>query len=191
MAAADEAELKHMVATCAVHDSGPIALRYPRGEGVGVEMPERGEVLPIGKGRLIREGSRIAILSLGTRLAEALKAAEDLAARGLSTTVADARFAKPLDRELILRLATTHELLITIEEGAIGGFGSHVLGLLAAAGALDRGLKIRTMTLPDVFQDHDKPEKLYAQAGLDAKGIVTTALQALDGLGEAAKSRFA
>jgi len=179
MAAADEAELVHMVATAAAHDSGPIALRYPRGEGVGVEMPERGEPLPIGKGRVVREGSRIAILSLGARLAEALKAAEDLAARGLSTTVADARFAKPLDRELILRLASTHKLLITIEEGAIGGFGSHVLALLSESGALENGLKVRTMTLPDKFLDQDKPERMYAAAGLDAKGIVAKALAAL------------
>jgi 1-deoxy-D-xylulose-5-phosphate synthase len=179
MAAADEAELVHMTATCAAHDSGPIAVRYPRGDGVGVEMPERGIPLEIGKGRIMREGSRIAILSLGTRLAEALKAAEDLAARGLSTTVADARFAKPLDRNLVLRLAATHELLITIEEGSIGGFGSHVLGLLAEEGVLDRGLKVRTMVLPDVFMDHDKPDKLYARAGLDAKGIVAKALETL------------
>jgi 1-deoxy-D-xylulose-5-phosphate synthase len=194
MAAADEAELVHMVATAAAHDSGPIALRYPRGEGVGIEMPERGEILPIGKGRIVRQGSQIAVLSLGTRLAEALKAAEDLAAHGLSTTVADARFAKPLDRDLILKLAAEHELLITIEEGSIGGFSSHVLGLLAAEGALDRGLKIRTMTLPDAFQDHDKPEKMYAQAGLDAKGIVATALNALGAASEKVektKSRFA
>jgi 1-deoxy-D-xylulose-5-phosphate synthase len=194
MAAADEAELVHMVSTAAAHDSGPIALRYPRGEGVGVEMPERGEILPIGKGRIVRQGSQIAILSLGTRLAEALKAAEDLAARGLSTTVADARFAKPLDRELVLKLAAEHELLITIEEGSIGGFGSHVLGLLAAEGVLDEGLKIRTMTLPDLFQDHDKPEKMYAQAGLDAKTIVATALSALGAASEKVekiKSRFA
>ena len=139
MAAADEAELVHMVATCAAHDSGPIALRYPRGEGVGVDMPERGEPLPIGKGRVLREGSHIAILSLGTRLAEALEAAEDLAARGLSTTVADARFAKPLDREMILRLAATHEVLITIEEGSVGGFGSQVLSLLAKPARSTRG----------------------------------------------------
>jgi 1-deoxy-D-xylulose-5-phosphate synthase len=193
MAAADEAELVHMVATAAAHDSGPIAFRYPRGEGVGVELPERGEILPIGKGRILREGSRIAILSLGTRLGEAMKAAEDLAARGLSTTVADARFAKPLDRNLIFKLAADHELLITIEEGAVGGFGAHVLTLLAREGVLDRDLKIRTMTLPDAFQDQDKPEKLYAEAGLDAKGIVETALDAL-GAGnenERAKSRFA
>ena len=182
MAAADEAELVHMVATAAAHDAGPIALRYPRGEGVGVELPARGEPLPIGRGRVLREGSRIAILSLGARLAEALKAADELAARGLSTTVADARFAKPLDRELILRLARDHELVITIEEGAIGGFGAHVLTLLSDAGALDNGLKVRSMTLPDVFLDHDKPERMYAAAGLDAKGIVARALAALGGI---------
>ena len=179
MAASDEAELVHMVATAASHDSGPIALRYPRGEGVGVDLPKQGEVLPIGKGRVVREGSRIAILSLGTRLGEALKAAEELAARGLSTTVADARFAKPLDRELILKLAATHKLLITVEEGAAGGFGAHVLTLLSDAGALEHGLKVRTMTLPDKFQDHDKPERMYAAAGLDAKGIVAKAIAAL------------
>jgi 1-deoxy-D-xylulose-5-phosphate synthase len=179
MAAADEAELVHMVATCAVHDSGPIALRYPRGEGVGVEMPDRGEPLEIGKGRVLREGSRIAILSLGTRLAAALEAAEDLAARGLSTTVADARFAKPIDRELVLRLAASHEVLLTVEEGSEGGFGARVLSLLAEAGVLDRGLKIRTLTLPDVFQDQDKPDRLYATAGLDAKAIFAKATEAL------------
>src|SRR5271163_3257175 len=179
MAAADEAELVHMVATAAAHDDGPIALRYPRGEGVGVDMPERGEPLPIGKGRVIREGSRIAILSLGARLGEALKAADELAARGLSTTVADARFAKPLDRELILKLARTHKLLITIEEGAAGGFGAHVLTLLSEAGAFDNGLRVRTMTLPDKFLDQDKPDRMYAAAGLDAKGIVGKALAAL------------
>jgi len=179
MAAADEAELKHMVATCAAHNSGPIALRYPRGEGVGIEMPEHGEPLPIGKGRVLREGTRIALLSLGSRLAEALTAAEDLEARGLSTTVADARFAKPLDRELILRLADNHEVLLTMEEGAVGGFGAHVLSLLSETGRLDRGLKVRTLTLPDRYQDHDKPEKLYAQAGLDAASIVARSLQAL------------
>jgi 1-deoxy-D-xylulose-5-phosphate synthase len=189
MAAADEAELVHMVATAAAHDAGPIAFRYPRGEGVGVEMPEKGEVLPIGKGRIVREGTRIALLSLGTRLSEALKAAEDLATRGLSTTVADARFAKPLDRDLILKLAAEHELLITLEEGAVGGFGSHVLSLLAEAGALENGLKVRTLALPDAFQDHDKPERQYAQAGLDAKSIVSMALAALGGVGEAVKSR--
>jgi 1-deoxy-D-xylulose-5-phosphate synthase len=191
MAASDEAELVHMVATAAAHDSGPIALRYPRGEGVGVDLPKQGEVLPIGKGRIVREGSRIAILSLGTRLGEALKAAEELAARGLSTTVADARFAKPLDRELILRLAATHKLLITIEEGAAGGFGAHVLTLLSDAGALEHGLKVRTMTLPDKFQDHDKPERMYAAAGLDAKGIVAKAIAALGDVERLASSRSA
>jgi 1-deoxy-D-xylulose-5-phosphate synthase len=178
MAAADEAELVHMVATCAAHDSGPIALRYPRGEGVGVELPERGVPLPIGKGRIVRQGSRVAILSLGTRLAEALKAAEELGARGLSTTVADARFAKPLDRDLILRLAAEHELIVTVEEGAVGGFGAHVLSLLAEAGALDSELKVRTMTLPDRFQDQDKPERQYSAAGLDAKAIIAKVLAA-------------
>ena len=191
MAASDEAELVHMVATAAAHDSGPIALRYPRGEGVGVDLPKQGEVLPIGKGRVVREGSRIAILSLGTRLQEALKAAEELAARGLSTTVADARFAKPLDRELILRLAATHKLLITIEEGAAGGFGAHVLTLLSDAGALEHGLKVRTMTLPDKFQDHDKPDRMYAAAGLDAKGIVAKAIAALGDVEHLVASRSA
>ena len=191
MAASDEAELVHMVATAAAHDSGPIALRYPRGEGVGVDLPKQGEVLPIGKGRVVREGSRIAILSLGTRLGEALKAADELAARGLSTTVADARFAKPLDRELILKLAATHKLLITIEEGAAGGFGAHVLTLLAEAGALESGLKVRTMTLPDKFQDHDKPERMYAAAGLDAKGIVAKAIAALGDVEHLVSSRSA
>jgi 1-deoxy-D-xylulose-5-phosphate synthase len=185
MAAADEAELVHMVATCAAHDSGPIALRYPRGEGVGVELPERGVPLPIGKGRIMREGSRVAILSLGTRLSEALKAAEELGARGLSTTVADARFAKPLDRELVLRLAAEHELIVTVEEGAVGGFGAHVLSLLAEAGALDSGLKVRTMTLPDRFQDQDKPERQYSAAGLDAKAIVAKVLAAFEAGGAA------
>ena len=191
MAAADEADLVHMVATAAAHDSGPIALRYPRGEGVGVDMPERGEPLPIGKGRVVREGTRIAILSLGARLGEALKAADELAARGLSTTVADARFAKPLDRELILKLAATHKLLITIEEGAAGGFGAHVLTLLSDAGVLESGLKVRTMTLPDKFQDHDKPERMYAAAGLDAKGIVAKAIAALGDVERLASSRSA
>jgi 1-deoxy-D-xylulose-5-phosphate synthase len=180
MAAADEAELVHMVATAAAYDDGPIAFRYPRGEGVGVDMPEEGVPLAIGKGRIVKEGSRIAILSLGTRLAEALKAAEELEARGLSTTVADARFAKPLDEDLILRLARDHEVLITIEEGSIGGFGSYVLQLLADKGALDRGsLKVRSMVLPDVYLDQDKPERMYARAGLDAAGIVTKVFEAL------------
>jgi 1-deoxy-D-xylulose-5-phosphate synthase len=145
-------------------------------------MPERGVPLPIGKGRVVREGGRIAILSLGARLGEALKAADELAARGLSTTVADARFAKPLDRELILKLAAAHELLIIIEEGAAGGFGAHVLALLSEAGALDNGLKVRTMTLPDKFLDQDKPERMYAAAGLDAKGILAKAVAALGGI---------
>ena len=191
MVAADEAELVHMVATAAAHDSGPIALRYPRGEGVGVDMPEHGEPLPIGKGRVLREGSRVAILSLGARLAEALKAADELAARGLSTTVADARFAKPLDQELILKLAAKHKLLITIEEGAAGGFGAHVLTLLSEAGALESGLKVRVMTLPDKFQDQDKPDRMYAAAGLDAKGIVAKAIAALGDVEPRVSSRFA
>ncbi|MBA1158260.1 1-deoxy-D-xylulose-5-phosphate synthase [Microvirga mediterraneensis] len=189
MAAADEAELVHMVATAAAHDSGPIAFRYPRGEGVGVDMPEKGIPLTIGKGRIVKEGSRIALLSLGTRLSEALKAAEELEARGLSTTVADARFAKPLDEELILALARDHEVLVTVEEGSIGGFGSYVLQLLADKGALDRGtLKVRSMVLPDIYQDQDKPERMYAKAGLDAAGIVTRVFEAL-GQEEARKVR--
>ncbi len=179
MAAADEAELTHMVATAAAHDAGPIAFRFPRGEGVGVEMPEIGEPLPIGRGRILHEGTKIAILSYGARLAEALKAASDLETRGLSTTVADARFAKPLDVDLILRLAREHEVLITIEEGAAGGFGSAVVQTLLVHGALDHGLRVRVMTLPDVFLDHDQPEKMYANAGLDAAGIVATAFKAL------------
>ncbi|KAB0266256.1 1-deoxy-D-xylulose-5-phosphate synthase [Microvirga brassicacearum] len=180
MAAADEAELVHMVATAAAYDDGPIAFRYPRGEGIGVDMPEHGVPLPIGKGRIVRQGNRIAILTLGTRMSEALKAAEDLEARGLSTTVADARFAKPLDEELILRLARDHEVLITVEEGSVGGFGSYVLNLLAEKGVLDRGtVKVRSMVLPDVYLDHDKPERLYAKAGLDAAGIVAKVFEAL------------
>ena len=180
MAAADEAELVHMVATAAAYDSGPIAFRYPRGEGVGVDMPEQGVPLAIGKGRIVKDGSRIAILALGTRLGEALKAAEELEARGLSTTVADARFAKPLDEELILRLARDHEVLITVEEGSVGGFGSQVLQLLSDKGALDRGtLKVRSMVLPDIYQDQDKPERMYAQAGLDSAGIVSKVFEAL------------
>ena len=179
MAAADEAELVHMVATAAAHDEGPIAFRYPRGEGVGVDMPEAGIPLEIGRGRIMREGSKVALLSLGTRLAECLKAAESLGAIGLSTTVADARFAKPLDEDLILRLAREHEVLVTVEEGARGGFGGYVLALLAERNLLDQGLKIRTMTLPDVFIDHDKPDKMYAQAGLNADGIVAKVVSAL------------
>ena len=179
MAAADEAELRHMVATAVVIDDRPSALRYPRGEGVGVELPDVGVPLEIGRGRIMREGSTVAILSLGTRLADSLKAADQLAAMGLSTTVADARFAKPLDEDLIRRLASNHEVLITIEEGSIGGFASHVLQFLATSGLLDRGLKVRPMVLPDTFIDHDKPEKMYERAGLSAAGIVATALRAL------------
>jgi 1-deoxy-D-xylulose-5-phosphate synthase len=179
MAAADEAELVHMIRTSVEIDDRPSAFRYPRGEGIGVEMPERGEVLEIGKGRVMREGTKIAILSFGARLAECLKAADELEQRGLSTTVADARFAKPLDRDLILRLARGHECLVTIEEGAIGGFGSHVLHLLAHEGALETGLRVRPMCLPDIFQDQDKPDAMYAEAGLDAAHIVAQALAAL------------
>ncbi|MBE2277051.1 MAG: 1-deoxy-D-xylulose-5-phosphate synthase [Rhodobacteraceae bacterium] len=179
MAAADEAELVHMVATAAAHDDGPIAFRYPRGEGVGVEMPARGEVLEIGRGRLIREGSRVALLSFGTRLAEVVKAAEALAARGLAPTVADARFAKPLDRELILGLARGHEALITVEEGAIGGFGSHVAQLLADEGVFDGGLKYRSMVLPDTFIDQASPEAMYRVAGMEAAQIEAKVLEVL------------
>jgi 1-deoxy-D-xylulose-5-phosphate synthase len=179
MAAADEAELMHMVATAAAIDDRPSALRYPRGDGVGVEMPEEGRPLEIGRGRVLREGGTVALLSLGTRLAECLKAADMLTGYGLSTTLADARFAKPLDCDLILRLAREHEVLVTVEEAAIGGFGSHVLQLLAEQGLLDRGLKVRTMVLPDAFIDHDKPERMYAQAGLDAAGITSKVMAAL------------
>jgi len=179
MAAADEAELRHMVATAVAIDDSPSALRYPRGDGVGVELPEFGVPLEIGKGRIVREGSSIALLSLGTRLAECLKAADMLAAHGLSTTVADARFAKPLDSDLILRLAREHEVLVTVEEGSIGGFGSFVMQLLADHGALDRGLKIRAMVLPDIFIDQDTPAAMYAKAGLDAKGILAKVFEAL------------
>jgi 1-deoxy-D-xylulose-5-phosphate synthase len=179
MAAADEAELKHMVRTAAAYDEGPIAFRYPRGNGVGVEMPERGSVLEIGKGRVLREGSKVALLSLGTRLADCLLAAEELEAAGLSTTVADARFAKPLDTELLERLARNHQVLITVEEGAIGGFASHVLHHLAHAGLLESGLKVRPLVLPDRFVDQAKPEQMYADAGLDTAGIVRTVFGAL------------
>ncbi|WP_374653732.1 1-deoxy-D-xylulose-5-phosphate synthase [Phenylobacterium sp.] len=179
MAAADEAELARMVATAAAIDDRPSAFRYPRGEGLGVSIPDLADPLEIGKGRIVREGSAVAILSFGTRLSESLKAADMLAARGLSATVADARFAKPLDIEMLLRLARGHEALITVEEGAMGGFGAFVLQALAQHGALDRGLKVRTLVLPDVFQDQDKPEAMYAQAGLDAEGIMAGALAAL------------
>ena len=179
MAAADEAELVHMVATAAAIDDGPSALRYPRGEGIGIDMPEMGVPLEIGRGRVVREGNAVAILSFGARLPECLKAADDLAAHGLSTTVADARFAKPLDTNLVRQLAKEHEVLITIEEGAIGGFAAQVMQYLALDGALDAGVKIRPMTLPDYFVNHDKPEKQYEAAGLDAASIVATALAAL------------
>jgi 1-deoxy-D-xylulose-5-phosphate synthase len=179
MAAADEAELARMVSTAVAIDDRPSAFRYPRGDGVGVTIPEFAEPLEIGRGRIVREGNAVAILSFGTRLGESLKAADLLAARGYSSTVADARFAKPLDMDLILRLAREHEVLITVEEGAVGGFGAFVLQGLAERGALDRGLKIRTLVLPDIFQDHDKPDAMYAAAGLDAEGIVRSALSAL------------
>ncbi|CAO4143362.1 1-deoxy-D-xylulose-5-phosphate synthase [Methylorubrum thiocyanatum] len=182
MAAADEAELVHMVATAHAHDSGPIALRYPRGEGVGVELPEKGEPLAIGRGRVVRrpEGARVALLSLGTRLSEALKAADALEAEGVAVSVADARFAKPLDAELIVDLANSHEVLVTVEEGSVGGFGAMVLHLLSERGVLDAGrVRMRTLTLPDVYQDHDKPEKMYAEAGLDAEGILKAVRAAL------------
>ncbi len=179
MAAADEAELVHMVATAAQIDDRPCAFRYPRGEGVGVDMPERGKPLEIGRGRIVREGTTVAILSLGTRLQDALKAAEELATMGLSTTVADARFAKPLDEDLICRLAREHEVLITVEEGSIGGFASQVLHLLAHRGLLENGLKVRPLVMADTFLDQNKPEIMYAQAGLTSADIVTTALAAL------------
>jgi 1-deoxy-D-xylulose-5-phosphate synthase len=179
MAASDEAELADMVHTAALYDAGPIALRYPRGEGTGVAIPAARTRLEIGKGRIVRTGHKVAILSLGTRLAEALAAADTLDARGLSTTVADMRFAKPLDMALIRKLAATHDVLVTIEEGAIGGFGSHVLTLASDEGLTDAGLKIRTLRLPDLYQDHDAPTKQYADAGLDAAGIVNCVLEAL------------
>jgi 1-deoxy-D-xylulose-5-phosphate synthase len=179
MAAADEADLVHMVATAAAIDDRPSALRYPRGEGMGVPMPAEGKPLEIGKGRILREGTKVALFSFGARLAECLKAADELAALGLSTTVADARFAKPLDTDLLLRLAREHEVLITIEEGSIGGFAAQVLQTLADNGVLDGGLKVRPMVLPDIFIDQDSPAAMYATAGLDAKGIVTKAFEAL------------
>jgi 1-deoxy-D-xylulose-5-phosphate synthase len=172
MAAADEAELVHMVATAASYDKGPIAFRYPRGEGTGVALPERGKVLEIGKGRVLRQGKDVAILSVGTRLQAALGAAERLQTRGISCTVADARFVKPFDRELVRRLAHSHHMLITIEEGSIGGFGSQVLDYLANNDLMRSGLSVRTLILPDEFQDHDEPQKQYSQAGLNAADIV-------------------
>ena len=179
MAASDEAELVHMVATQVAINDRPSAVRYPRGEGRGVEMPEFGVPLEIGKGRIIREGTKIALLSFGTRLAECEKAADELAALGLSTTIADARFMKPLDVDLVLKLARDHEILLTIEEGSIGGFGSHVMQTLADHGMLDGGLRMRSMVLPDVFLDHDSPAAMYARAGLDAKGIVAKVFETL------------
>ncbi len=179
MAAADEADLVHMVATCAAIDDAPSALRYPRGDGIGVTLPDKGVPIEIGRGRILREGTGIALLSFGARLAECLKAAQELAGYGLSTTVADARFAKPLDTALVAGLVREHEVVITIEEGSIGGFGSHVLHHLAMNGLLDHGLKIRSMVLPDVFLDHDSPQAQYERAGLNARHIVATALAAL------------
>jgi 1-deoxy-D-xylulose-5-phosphate synthase len=179
MAAADEAELVHMVATAAAYNDGPIAFRFPRGDGVGVEMPERGLPLEIGKGRIVQNGARVALLSFGTRLAEVRKAAEALALRGITPTVADARFAKPLDRDLILELAAGHEVLITIEEGAVGGFGSHVAQLLADEGVFDHGLKYRSMVLPDIFIDQASPERMYEVAGMDAAHIESKVLEVL------------
>ena len=179
MAAADEAELCHMVATAAAYDAGPIAFRYPRGEGEGVELPERGQILEIGEGRIVRKGSGIAFLSFGTRLGEIRKACENLAAKGLNPTVADARFSKPLDREMILSLAKDHEALITVEEGASGGFGAHVMQLLSQEGVFDYGLKFRSMVMPDAFVDQAKPDDMYAEAGLNAKGFETMALSLL------------
>jgi 1-deoxy-D-xylulose-5-phosphate synthase len=179
MAAADEAELVHMVSTAAAIDDRPSAIRYPRGEGLGVKMPEEGQPLEIGKGRILREGTKVALFSFGARLGECLKAADELATYGLSTTVADARFAKPLDVDMLLRLAREHEVLLTIEEGSIGGFGGYVMQTLAEHGVLDRGLKVRSMVLPDMFIDQDSPNAMYAQAGLDSKGIVAKAFEAL------------
>jgi len=179
MAAADEAELVHMIATQVAINDRPSALRYPRGDGVGVDLPAVGVPLEVGKGRIVRQGSKIALLSLGTRLAECTKAAEELAAFGLSTTVADARFAKPLDVDLVLKLAREHEILITVEEGSVGGFGSFVLQTLSEHGVLDGGLKVRAMVLPDVFLDQDTPKSMYAKAGLDSAGIVAKVFEVL------------
>ncbi|ANM09430.1 MULTISPECIES: 1-deoxy-D-xylulose-5-phosphate synthase [unclassified Rhizobium] len=179
MAAADEAELKHMVRTAVAYDAGPISFRYPRGEGVGVDMPARGEILQIGKGRIVKEGTKVALLSFGSRLADCLLAAEDLEAAGLSTTVADARFAKPLDHDLIRQLARHHEMVITVEEGSVGGFGSQVMQYLSSEGLLDNGLKIRSLVMPDIWMEQAKPEAMIAHAGLDRAGIVSTVFRAL------------
>jgi 1-deoxy-D-xylulose-5-phosphate synthase len=177
MAPADEAELINMVATAAAYNDGPIAFRFPRGDGYGVDLPDQPEIMEIGKGRILRKGNKVALLSYGTRLQECLRAADELESRGLSTTVADARFAKPLDIALVRQLAGEHDVLITVEEGSSGGFGAQVLHALSANGLLDNGLKIRTLTLPDDFQDHGKVETLYHDAGLDADGIVAAVLQ--------------
>ncbi|MEO0918177.1 MAG: 1-deoxy-D-xylulose-5-phosphate synthase, partial [Pseudomonadota bacterium] len=179
MAAADEAELVHMVATAAAYDDGPIAFRFPRGEGVGVEIPDNPATLEIGKGRMIREGKEVAVLSFGTRLQEVMKACETLEAKGITPTVADARFAKPLDRELILKLATEHDALITVEEGAVGGFGSHVAQLLAEEGVFDHGLKYRSMVLPDIFIDQASPKAMYDVAAMNAEHIEAKVLDVL------------
>ena len=179
MAAADEAELRHMVRTAVEYDDGPISFRYPRGNGVGVDMPERGQALEIGKGRIVREGTKVALLSFGTRLKDCLLAAEELGAAGLSTTVADARFAKPLDEDLIRRLARSHEMLVMVEEGSVGGFTSQVLDFLARNGLLDNGLKVRPLTMPDSFVDHASPDKMHVDAGLDSAGIVRAVFAAL------------
>jgi 1-deoxy-D-xylulose-5-phosphate synthase len=179
MAAADEAELAHMVATAAAIDDRPSAFRYPRGDGTGVSMPDEGKPLEIGRGRILREGGSVALLSFGARLTECIKAADELAAQGIACTIADARFAKPLDRELILRLAQGHEMLLTIEEGSVGGFGSHVLEFLAREGMLERGLKVRPLVLPDLFIEQDSPANMYARAGLDADGIVAAVQRGL------------
>jgi len=179
MAPSDEVELTHMVATAAAYDEGPTSIRYPRGNGIGLDLPAQGEVLGIGKGRIVKEGSKIALLNLGTRMEECKKAAEDLDSRGLSTTIADMRFAKPIDMDMVKHLASSHEVIITIEEGSIGGFGSHVVHHLAMAGMLDHGLKIRPLVLPDRFLNHDTPQKQYEEAGLNANSIVANALTAL------------